>query len=63
MFQSKLDVEFCHYLPLLNSRQKEVILALVKAYATIQSDFWEELYKEQDSAIKKLTSGKKVSIS
>jgi hypothetical protein len=63
MPQSKLDLEFDRYLPMVNYRQKEVILVLVKAYATIQSDFWEELYKEQDRAVKKLTPGEKVSIS
>ena len=59
MLESKLDLEFSRYLPLLNSRQKRVVLTLVKAYAAKQSNLWEKLYDEQQLAIKKTKARKK----
>ena len=59
MPRSKLDLELSRYLAQLNSRQKEAILALVRAYDAKQSDLWQELFIEQKRAIKRLRPEKK----
>jgi hypothetical protein len=49
---AKIDQEIALYLPLLNFRQNRVILSLLKALASKQDQFWQELYKEQRQALK-----------
>jgi hypothetical protein len=44
----------------LNARQKKVVLALVKAFASKQKKGWHQLYKEQKQVIKNNTVRQKI---
>lgn len=59
---AKVDKDIALYLPLLNFRQKRVILSLVKALAYKQDQFWLQLHKEQKLAFKKNSARREGSV-
>ena len=48
-----LEEEINKYLHLLNTRQKQTVLTVVKTFAAEQQDWWDELGLEQQQAIDK----------
>ena len=49
----KLDQEITQYLSHLNTRQKQVVLSVVKTFAAEQQDWWDEISEEQQKVIDK----------
>lgn len=60
-----VDSKIEEYLPLLSYKQKKAVLAVVKNFAEVQTDRWDEISEEQrqeiDNAILEMESGKVVS--
>ncbi len=62
MVPQVLDMEIERYLALLNARQKQAVLTLVKAFASKQDKWRNELYRPQRQAIKRGSSLKKSAV-
>ena len=50
---AKVDQEVGIYLPLLNSRQKNVILSMLRVMAAKQVRLWDQLHTDQKRVLKK----------
>jgi len=48
---SKIGKEINQYLPHLTDKQKQTVLSLVKSFAATQRDWWDEISKEQQTAM------------
>lgn len=59
---AKFDQEIAIHLPLLNFRQKRVVLSLVKALAFKQARLWEQVYIEQRQTLKKSTASSETTV-
>ena len=57
-----LDKEIFDYIPLLNIKQKQTVLKVVKTFMEDKKDWWDEISEEQQNAIDKslaeMTAGK-----
>lgn len=47
----KIDQEINQYLSHLNPKQKQAVLSVVKNFAAVQKDWWNEIGKEQQVAL------------